>query len=108
MPGIVMSAPKLARPVPLSTPSGRIGRVPTTLRPALSRKLIRRSLSVAVPIPHPFPCPGLTRASTSLDYEEKDVDGRVEPRQGVYLISGSHLGATALPSPACPARPASP
>src|SRR6266478_3221073 len=30
MPGITMSAPKLARPVTLSTPSGRIGRVPTT------------------------------------------------------------------------------
>ena len=30
MPGIFMSAPKLARPVTLSTPSGRIGRVPTT------------------------------------------------------------------------------
>src|SRR5437870_1545254 len=30
MPGITMSAPKLAFPVTLSTPSGRIGRVPTT------------------------------------------------------------------------------
>src|SRR5205807_9549775 len=30
MPGMTMSAPKLARPVTLSTPSGRIGRVPTT------------------------------------------------------------------------------
>jgi hypothetical protein len=37
MPGIVMSAPKLARPVTLSMPSGRIGRVPTTLRVSLSR-----------------------------------------------------------------------
>ena len=42
MPGIVMSAPKLARPVTLSTPSGRIGRVPTTRSEALSRKLIAR------------------------------------------------------------------
>src|ERR1700741_635325 len=30
IPGITMSAPKLAFPVTLSTPSGRIGRVPTT------------------------------------------------------------------------------
>ncbi len=30
IPGITMSAPKLARPVTLSTPSGRMGRVPTT------------------------------------------------------------------------------
>ncbi len=32
MPGITMSAPNMARPVTLSTPSGRIGRVPTTFR----------------------------------------------------------------------------
>src|SRR5258708_37471251 len=31
-----MSAPKLARPVTLSTPSGRIGRVPTTFSSSLS------------------------------------------------------------------------
>ena len=37
MPGIFMSAPKLARPVTLSTPSGRIGRVPTTFSVSLSR-----------------------------------------------------------------------
>src|SRR5712672_1934786 len=37
MPGIFMSAPKLARPVTLSTPSGRIGRVPTTFNVSLSR-----------------------------------------------------------------------
>ncbi|TMK28592.1 MAG: hypothetical protein E6G69_13705 [Alphaproteobacteria bacterium] len=35
--GIVMSAPKLARPVTLSTPSGRIGRVPTRRSADLSR-----------------------------------------------------------------------
>src|SRR5689334_19043281 len=31
MPGMVASAPKRARPVTLSSPSGRAGRVPTTL-----------------------------------------------------------------------------
>src|SRR6185437_11080055 len=34
MPGITVSAPNWARPITLSTPSGRIGRVPTTLRPS--------------------------------------------------------------------------
>src|ERR1700730_2154 len=37
IPGIFMSAPKLARPVTLSTPSGRMGRVPTTFKVSLSR-----------------------------------------------------------------------
>ncbi len=35
MPGIAMSAPNAARPMTLSTPSGRIGRVPTTFRRCL-------------------------------------------------------------------------
>ena len=37
MPGIFMSAPKLARPVTLSTPSGRMGRVPTIFNDSFSR-----------------------------------------------------------------------
>src|SRR5271155_925361 len=45
MPGITMSAPKVARPITLSTPSGRIGRVPTTLREALSRYVMSYSMT---------------------------------------------------------------
>src|SRR6266849_5231572 len=45
MPGIVMSAPKAARPITLSTPSGRIGLVPTTLREALSRYVMSYSMT---------------------------------------------------------------
>jgi hypothetical protein len=37
IPGNFMSAPKLARPVTLSTPSGRIGRVPTIFNESFSR-----------------------------------------------------------------------
>src|ERR1041384_241862 len=33
MPGIAMSEPYIARPVTFGTPSGRIGRVPTHLKP---------------------------------------------------------------------------
>src|SRR5215471_8833277 len=44
MPGIVMSAPKLARPVTLSTPSGRIGRVPTTFWNSLAINVMTTSL----------------------------------------------------------------
>src|SRR6201998_3032793 len=40
MPGIFISAPKLARPVTLSTPSGRMGRVPTIFNDSFSRLLI--------------------------------------------------------------------
>src|SRR6516165_12502450 len=44
MPGNFMSAPKLARPVTLSTPSGRMGRVPTTFSDSFSRYDIMRPL----------------------------------------------------------------
>src|ERR1700738_1023744 len=44
MPGTTRSAPKLARPVTFSTPSGRMGRVPTTFRVVSDGISIHRSL----------------------------------------------------------------
>jgi len=44
IPGMTMSAPKLARPVTLSTPSGRIGRVPTTFCNSFGIYVMRTSL----------------------------------------------------------------
>src|SRR6202030_3434077 len=44
MPGTARSAPKLARPVTFSTPSGRMGRVPTTFRAVSDGISIHRSL----------------------------------------------------------------
>src|SRR5215813_5639824 len=54
IPGMTMSAPKLALPVTLSTPSGRIGRVPTTLCNSLGIYVIRTDLRYA---PHPSHLP---------------------------------------------------
>src|SRR6516164_9443762 len=44
IPGITMAAPKLAFPVTLSTPSGRIGRVPTTFWNSLGIYVMRTLL----------------------------------------------------------------
>src|SRR5262245_35517710 len=45
MPGAVASAPNFARPVTLSIPSGRSGRVPTTLKSRLSCSVLSNGIS---------------------------------------------------------------
>src|SRR6516162_5212297 len=54
IPGMTMSAPKLAFPVTLSTPSGRIGRVPTTFCNSFGIYVMKPDLRWA---PHPNPLP---------------------------------------------------
>src|SRR5215831_17703168 len=54
IPGMTMSAPKLALPVTLSTPSGRIGRVPTTFCNSFGIYVMKPALRGA---PHPPPPP---------------------------------------------------
>ena len=54
MPGADMSAPKRARPVTLSIPSGRGGRVPTTLNSIFAVSVL---LSSAITMPPAYPWP---------------------------------------------------
>src|SRR5215472_16307474 len=57
IPGMAMSAPKLAFPVTLSTPSGRIGRVPTTFCNSFGIYAIQPEARWA-PHPNPHPASG--------------------------------------------------
>src|SRR5919205_2354441 len=58
IPGSFRSAPYMARPVTLGTPSGRIGRVPTHLKRLTESLTIVESFTVPSPVLSWTPCAG--------------------------------------------------
>src|SRR5215471_1609388 len=76
IPGMTMSAPKLARPVTLSTPSGRMGRVPTTFCNSFGIYVMRTSL-LHFRRPRESGDPGAGDGASALDSRLRGNDGVV-------------------------------